>query len=57
MWSTINPVNGDIPARYGHSAVYLESDNSMLVFGGNVGEAASNDTWKFFFGMILFSKY
>ncbi|MCI0706467.1 MAG: T9SS type A sorting domain-containing protein [Ignavibacteriae bacterium] len=46
-WDAVQPVDSVPSARRGHSAIYVPSRNSMLVFGG-VGQnnVRLNDTWE-----------
>lgn len=36
-WETLNPGGLNVPALYGHSAVYQEEENDLVLFGGTTG--------------------
>jgi len=46
-WVQLNPPNPLPSARAGHTAVYVSSSNSMLVFGGYNGASWLNDLWSY----------
>lgn len=43
-WSRLPQGSSKPEARYGHTAIYISSQDKMIVFGG-VGGALYNDTW------------
>jgi hypothetical protein len=53
-WSQLS-VSGTLPHdRTGHSAIYNPTDNSMIIFGGHIGDAVNDtitgDVWKLSLG-------
>ena len=46
VWTQLNPSNPPSP-RYGHTAIYVPSSNSMPIFGGFIGTGDLNDLWSY----------
>jgi|GEM_PF-5670565 len=41
-WTTLTPQNTALTARWGHTGIYLEGEDQVLVFGGRSASAASS---------------
>lgn len=52
-WFVITPFNSGPSPRAGHTADYIESENMMVIYGGQLDAAGtvSDQMWKFDFSM------